>query len=629
VLFRQKQQVKFEWETSRRKEGLKSLITSVANRDGLIAIRKKLSNFSLMIRSGRTLSLFVFICLQTFYFSANTTPILQKDSRQEKMENEALSQHTWGLLNYETAPDKAIDSFYQALKLKPQSKIYLKTFLDYLNHFITSQTDIKSNVSVRDILNKKIISYLRPLTSKKGTILLRKRLANTYLELHNKRAAYKLIYRNYKEMGPDKLAMKLDMLNYYLQAEEFSKAHNFLLDLKKRNLFQKSVELHSTALEIYTSWLSKDSKLNKTKLQEVSNFQTYHAKSIVWNMPTYKPNDLEGFITLVRLLKHADSKNEKLKKKILLYLDLFEASSAANAKVDFNNLWLHLAHNYEDQKYYKEAILIREKQILPNMSKNIEDQYGQLGRLYRKIRQFEKAAWCYEKYFKTHPKDETVTKLLINVYLMLNKPDKSLFYAKKLEDSAWVCLHKAFAYKLLKKFKKAALNMHCALSFAQQNKDTKFLDSQFYYNYGVIMDLIKHKSDATILLVQSLKQDPENYNCANYLARLLAKNDNTLRQAKRIILNVVHKNKKNAEYWETLAFVYYRFGLYQKARETIKESLRLSENKTRVQALILAGDIALALNYDSKALHFYKQAYEMSKNDPSVELNARLRKFKN
>ena len=107
--------------------------------------------------------------------------------------------------------------------------------------------------------------------------------------------------------------------------------------------------------------------------------------------------------------------------------------------------------------------------------------------------------------------------------------------------------------------------------------------------------------------------DPRHSNAHNYLGYLLAERNTQLQEALRLILRALELKPNNGYYLDSLAWVYYRLGDYQKAHTSIVQALRLHPDEPII--LEHYGDILLKLNRAVQSLRIYQKALQHVDND--------------
>ena len=107
--------------------------------------------------------------------------------------------------------------------------------------------------------------------------------------------------------------------------------------------------------------------------------------------------------------------------------------------------------------------------------------------------------------------------------------------------------------------------------------------------------------------------DPRHSNAHNYLGYLLAEQNIALQEALQLILRALELKPNNGYYLDSLAWVYYRLGEYDKAHDNILRALRLHPKESVI--LEHYADILLKLGQGVLALQIYQQALQYADSD--------------
>jgi tetratricopeptide (TPR) repeat protein len=129
-------------------------------------------------------------------------------------------------------------------------------------------------------------------------------------------------------------------------------------------------------------------------------------------------------------------------------------------------------------------------------------------------------------------------------------------------------------------------------------QDDKFAPA--YLLKAFYLDESKKPDDAVYFYRKTLELDGENHIAANNLAWLLAKNQDTLVEARTLAERAREQDPKNTHYADTLGWIYYRLGLYTLAVDQLLFAVNQSnpataENYYRLgMALFKKGDLLQA-----------------------------------
>ena len=120
----------------------------------------------------------------------------------------------------------------------------------------------------------------------------------------------------------------------------------------------------------------------------------------------------------------------------------------------------------------------------------------------------------------------------------------------------------------------------------------------------------QEKSGDVVGCMQTMRKvielDPRHSKAHNYLGYLLAEQNTQLHEALRLILRALELKPNNGYYLDSLAWVYYRLGDYNKAHASIVQALRLYPDEPVM--LEHYADILLKLGRSAESLHIYQKA---------------------
>ncbi len=107
----------------------------------------------------------------------------------------------------------------------------------------------------------------------------------------------------------------------------------------------------------------------------------------------------------------------------------------------------------------------------------------------------------------------------------------------------------------------------------------------------------------------ALRYDPQNHNAMNNYAYSLSVREINLERAKELALRAIELAPENAAYLDTVGWVYFKLGDYDRARRFIRASIDTGEASAEV--LEHLGDVYEALGNLDEAKKWWKQALEL------------------
>ncbi|MCK5419879.1 MAG: tetratricopeptide repeat protein, partial [Desulfobacterales bacterium] len=147
---------------------------------------------------------------------------------------------------------------------------------------------------------------------------------------------------------------------------------------------------------------------------------------------------------------------------------------------------------------------------------------------------------------------------------------------------------------------------------------------RYYFRLGVVYDKSDKKEASMDAMRKVISLDPKHSNALNYLGYTYADLGKNLDEAERLILEAL-KHKPNDGYiTDSLGWVYYKKGEYEKALEYLQKAIGIvPDDPIMLEHL---GDAYLKLNDKTNALKFYKKSLKHKEKDKE-ELEKKIREL--
>jgi len=144
-------------------------------------------------------------------------------------------------------------------------------------------------------------------------------------------------------------------------------------------------------------------------------------------------------------------------------------------------------------------------------------------------------------------------------------------------------------------------------------------NSRYLFRLGVVYDKQKKKESSIEAMRRVIALDPQNASALNYLGYTYADLGQNLDEAEQLILEALKYKPDDGFITDSLGWVYYKKGDYQKALHFLKKASEIVPEDPVI--LEHVGDAYLKLNDKPNALKYYQKA--MSKRgkekDPDIE----------
>ena len=241
-----------------------------------------------------------------------------------------------------------------------------------------------------------------------------------------------------------------------------------------------------------------------------------------------------------------------------------------------------------------------------------EPEYGPAftlaGEFYAQTAQPEKALENLERANELLPQDDIAWRQRLQLLMSQQEYEKTIEVGQKADESvpddAFIQFFVGSAYMLSDQNKKAEE----WLENATRAPARRPFKSVVYSTLGdVRANLEKHEaSDEAYEL--ALRYDPENDNAMNNYAYNLSVRGENLERAKELALKAIEVAPENAAYLDTVGWVYFKLGDYDRARRFIDASIKTGAASAEV--LEHMGDVEEQLGNMDEARDWWQQALE-------------------
>ena len=141
-------------------------------------------------------------------------------------------------------------------------------------------------------------------------------------------------------------------------------------------------------------------------------------------------------------------------------------------------------------------------------------------------------------------------------------------------------------------------------------------NARLYFRLGVVYDKWDKKDASIATMKQVIQFEPDNANALNYLGYTYADMGINLDEAERLIRKALEHKPGDGYITDSLAWVYYKRGQYEKALPLLEEASRLVPDDPIVKEHL--GDVYSKLGMTAKALQSYRQSIENGHTDKKM-----------
>ena len=479
-----------------------------------------------------------------------------------------------------------LDKYKESLAEINKALLAAENNKDYLLH--------KSNILIRLNLVKDALDiYERLYKTYPEDVSIAYSLARIYEEQKNTEQAINIYEKITNEYGFDYEVLRR-MYDIYLNYKNYEKALETIQYVLKLDPYDTSNRLKYAALLRILGSYDK-SLLIYEELYAINpddkNLQTELIKLYFLDS---KPE--KGFMTFAKVIgKEQLDYNEKLQMGEIYYNLISQDNEAILiAKSIFNNIIDNYPQNWKPY-FYLGAISIAENKdnYFDYFDKSLiyadttTEAYIQIAYSYLNKGNYERVISVLDKALPLSENDFRMNYFYGIALQRLSKLDESLFYyerALKAEpDDVSLLSTLGLVYNTLKRYEESEAMYEKALKI---NPDDSFILNNYAYN----------------LSVRGIKLDK---------ALVMAK-------------KAVQKDPKNANFLDTIGWIYFKLKDYEFAKDYIIRSLEVNANSAVVNDHL--GDVYEAMKDNTNALKYWQKAYELSPNSQNIK--EKIEKYK-
>ncbi|MCB0338161.1 MAG: tetratricopeptide repeat protein [Bdellovibrionales bacterium] len=142
-------------------------------------------------------------------------------------------------------------------------------------------------------------------------------------------------------------------------------------------------------------------------------------------------------------------------------------------------------------------------------------------------------------------------------------------------------------------------------------------DDKLHFMNGIILHDLGKERKATAAMERTLEINPMHTHALNYLAYNLAEEGEDLTRAHELVSRALELHPDDGYFLDTLGWIYYKQGEYEKALSTLARAVRLTGGDIVVMEHY--ADCLIAVDQFEKALRFYNAAVNLGEENPSKE----------
>lgn len=173
-------------------------------------------------------------------------------------------------------------------------------------------------------------------------------------------------------------------------------------------------------------------------------------------------------------------------------------------------------------------------------------------------------------------------------------------------------------------------NYKAAIDNLQSASDYNFEDAQMDHEIRLMLiECYRGTGDnaaADALAEKILKSEPDNISVKAGLATSLLNQNKEYYRAEQMMLEVIEKEPKNAEYLATLAWIEFNMSDYKLADEYMRKALAITPNNAKMNERM--GDIQFRLKNTDEAVKYWNKAKTLGGSTPELDEKIKNRALK-
>ncbi len=499
--------------------------------------------------------------------------------------------------------DKAVQMMKQAVEKDPDSRFLKKE----LSRLYIQQKDNQNALQIVEALLKEDPNEVETLT-------LYGRLMQTMKKMDDAKSAYEKVI----SIDPNQENIYLILGRIYMDEKDFENAFSVYQRLVKQ--FPHSYIGHFFLGKIYIE--RKDYTAAEQAFKRTLELQ---------------PDLEEPRSELIEIYK-SRGLNQKV---VEMYQEiLLDHPDDVGARLEFGYFQHKLGH-FEDA----EAIL------MPLGSESVDDPkiIQKVIQLYLNPKKYEESLVILNYMLSGAPESSDLNYLVGVTYSGLEKDNQALPYFQKVKDGSRfyqnAVVHIAFLYQeqgqthqaiqfltdarknlpespdillYLGSFYEEIEEFEKAIKVLKEGIDLDPNHARLYFRLGVVYDKWGKKDNSIATMKKVIELDPKNANALNYLGYTYADLGKNLDEAERLIKEAITYKPDDGYITDSLGWVYYKKGEYEKALELLIKAATLVPDDPII--LEHVGDAYLKTNNKDKALEYYRRSLlHKKKNKGDIE----------
>ncbi len=218
------------------------------------------------------------------------------------------------------------------------------------------------------------------------------------------------------------------------------------------------------------------------------------------------------------------------------------------------------------------------------------------------------------------PENEAAWRQLVQTYYIEGRYEEAIEAAQQADEfipqDAFILFFKGGSYFLKDEYDEAAK----FLSAASELPSRAEFRSIIFGTLGDAYASLDNWDSADTAYEEAITLDPDNDVALNNYAYYLSEREVRLEEARDMAQRALELNPDNAAFLDTMGWIYFKIGDYEKARKYIRESIETGDASAVVMEHM--GDVYDKLGEPDRAMYWWQKAYD--KDDNLRHLKERL-----
>ena len=232
--------------------------------------------------------------------------------------------------------------------------------------------------------------------------------------------------------------------------------------------------------------------------------------------------------------------------------------------------------------------------------------YQEIIDFYRERKQFADATKTTREALEKYPADRALKLLLATELADEGKADEAVKTSRSLmkgDDDREGQLGLSQVYSRLRKWKEAEDALAEADKLSTRPEEKQYV----LFLKGALYERQKKTDQAEQAFRQLLQQDPNNAMTLNYLGYMMADHNQHLEESLELIQKALGVDPQNGAYLDSLGWVYFKLGKFEKAEENLRKAANKSPSDATVQdhlgeVCARTGKLKMAVTHWERAL---------------------------